>query len=402
MLAQAALLGNTPGPSHIDDAMTLCYHTLGPISGPATGRSSAWLERAVRDREAGSSNLPAPTCMPSHLHARKRHAGVGRAALRHEVAMPLRRAASPVIGMESRSAVPRPEGRDGGPPEAGLATRAPVLVLCALVWLSGCAREGGRTSEGVRRDPNLLLAFVACSLVPAMELASDRFQTENPDKKVEIQGGEPVNLVARIEKGEVPDLLLLPGEAEIGVLEREGFLDRATREELATLGLAIAVPAASSLTIASHQDLTSRRVKSLTMSTPGITSLGTDGKRALEHTRIWNRLQDKLALQKTPLAALKLLAQGNADACIIYDPCPRLALPVLGAAEGKDEIPPDSVRVAAEMPLGEGKTARVYAELHKRSPNALLAQRLLRLLASEETKSAFAQALLPAPVGEQH
>jgi hypothetical protein len=39
----------------IDALRVLCYDTREP------GRSSVWLERAVRDREVGSSNLPAPT-----------------------------------------------------------------------------------------------------------------------------------------------------------------------------------------------------------------------------------------------------------------------------------------------------------------------------------------------------
>jgi len=271
--------------------------------------------------------------------------------------------------------------------------RTVLLALLGVVWASGCARERARGPEGVSRDPNVLLAYVACSLVPAVEVARDRFQAENAGKSIRIEGDEPFKLVGRLEKGEVPDLLISPGEAEIGVLEREGLLDRGTREPIGSMGLAIAVPAASPIDIRSYRDLTSRRLKSVTMSPPGITSLGTDGKQALERAGLWAKLQNKLVLQKTPLAALKLLAKGDADAGIIYDPCPRLAL--------RDEIPPDSVKLAARLPMGEGRVARVYAVVHKRSPNALLAQRFLRLLASEELRPALAQAGLPTAAEAQ-
>ena len=282
------------------------------------------------------------------------------------------------------------------PPRAGRearrAGRALALALLGALCAGGCARHGGRKQEVVSRDPNVLVAYVACSLVPAMEVAGDRFEAENAGKSVKIEGDEPLKLVARIEKGEAPDVLVCLGEAEIGVLEREGLLDRASRQAIGSMELAIAVPASSAIAIASFRDLASRRVGSVTMPPPGITSLGTDGKEALEREGIWGKLQEKLVLQKAPLAALKMLAEGKADSGVIYDPCPRLALP--------DEIPPDSVKVAARLPGGEGRALRVYAVAHKRSPNALLGQRFLRLLNSKEMRPALAEAGLPG-AGEE-
>ncbi len=49
------LCSHTHAKALIDALRALCYDTR------ETGRSSVWLERAVRDREVGSSNLPAPT-----------------------------------------------------------------------------------------------------------------------------------------------------------------------------------------------------------------------------------------------------------------------------------------------------------------------------------------------------
>jgi len=270
-----------------------------------------------------------------------------------------------------------------------------VLVLLGLMCASGCERNAERSRQAVKRDPNVLVVYAACSLVPAMEAARAQFEAENTGKSVKIEGDEPAALVGRMEGGEVPDLMVCPGEAEIGVLERQGLLDRSTRQAIGSLGLAIAVPAGREEAIRGCEDLASSRVQSITMSPPGITSLGSDGKSAVEQAGLWSKIQNKLALQETPLAALKLLAEGKADAAIIYDPCLRLQL----AGEG-DEIPADSVEVAARLELGEGRATRVYGVVHKQSPNALLAQRFLRLLVSEEMKLALAEAGLPG-TGEQ-
>jgi molybdate transport system substrate-binding protein len=253
-----------------------------------------------------------------------------------------------------------------------------LLVLVWLVGASGCARNGAGPTEAVKRDPNLVVVYAACSLVPMVEAARAQFEAENTGKSVRIQGDEPAGLVRRIEGGEVPDLLVCPGEAEIGVLEREGLLDGSARKAIGSMGLAIAVPAAREEAIRDCKDLASSRVRSITMSLPGITSLGSDGKGALEQAGLWSKIQEKLILHETPLASLKVLAEGSADAGIIYEPCLRLHL---GGEE--EEIPAGSVEVAFRLDMGEGRAPQVYAVAHKRSPNALLARRFVRVLESE-------------------
>jgi molybdate transport system substrate-binding protein len=249
------------------------------------------------------------------------------------------------------------------------------LLLAGLTAAAGCIGENSPFSRRVRRDPNVLVAYVACSLAPAIEERDAQFQAENAGKSVRVEADEPLNLVRRIQEGEVPDVLICPGDAEIGLLEREGYLDRGTRQAIGTLRLAIAVPASRPTPITSYKQLTSSRVTSITMSTPGITSPGTYGKHALERAALWSKLQDKLILQETPLGSLKLLAEGKADAGIIYDPCPRLYT-------GGD-IPPGSVTIAAPLTTDEERVARIHVVVHKRSPNSLLAQRFVRLLVAE-------------------
>jgi len=253
--------------------------------------------------------------------------------------------------------------------------QAATILLVACVTLPyGCGDRGASSRGRVNRDPNVLVAYVACGLVPAFEQAKVQFENENTGKSIRIEEGEPSVLAERLRSGAVPDVLICPGDAEIGMLEREGHLDRGSRQPIESLGLAIAVRADSPLTIHGHQDLLSDQVRSISMAMSGITSPGADGKSALERAGVWSKLQDKLTLQTTPLQALQRLVDGEADAAIVYDPCFLLYM--------EDKVPPGSIRIAAPLAPEDERASSVHIVLHKRSPNGLLAQRLVRLLQS--------------------
>jgi ABC-type molybdate transport system substrate-binding protein len=266
-----------------------------------------------------------------------------------------------------------------------------VLLALAAALTGGCGRRSATAPGGVSRDPNTVLAYVCCGFVPAIEAAKVQFEADNRGKSLRIDSGEPETLVERIRSGAVPDVLIFPGDAEIGVLEREGFLDRGSRQEIGTLRVAIAVRRDDPITINGYADLVSDAVGSITMSTPGMTSLGTDGKSVLERAGVWPEIQGKLTLQTSALAALKQLVGGQADAAIVYDPCFALNRP--------DAVPPGSLRFVTPRDTGEERPVGVYIIVHKRSPNALLAQRLIRLLASRPLEPPPPP--LPPPAEEQ-
>ena len=247
-----------------------------------------------------------------------------------------------------------------------------LVVLLAAALAGGCSRGRVASPGSISRDPNVLLAYVCCGFVPAIEDTKAQFESENTGKSVRIESGEPGDLVERIHSGAVPDVAIFPGDAEIGILEREGFLDRTSRQAIGSLRIAVAVRRDDPIVIDSYAALTSDAVGSVAMSTPGITALGTDGQQALERAGVWSKLQGKLSLQRSPLGALEQVVAGQADAAIVYDPC--------FALSQTERIPPESLRIVALPNAGGERSVSLYIVLHKRSPNALLAQRFIRLL----------------------
>lgn len=271
-----------------------------------------------------------------------------------------------------------------------------ILVLIAVVFapLTGCGKPAPPSARPIDRDPNLLVVYCACGLMPAVEAARDDFLAASPDKKVEITSGEPRELVARVQNGEVPDVFVCRGEAEIGELEWQGHLDRSTRHAMGGLTLVIAVPRGNPAQIHGMEDLTSERVRRIAISTPGLTSLGSAAERELERAGVWESLQEKITVKQRAIEVLEVVTAGEVDAALIYSPCLGM-MPQEGSAAVSEGMPDEESEDATEIPepatdpieivspVTSAPETRIYTVAHKRSPNGLLAQRFIRELAAE-------------------
>jgi len=266
--------------------------------------------------------------------------------------------------------------------------KALAFAFLGLLAVTGCPRTRPGPQTASPADPNVLLVYVACALVPTLQAAAAEFQQANPGKSLQIQADEPGELVSKIESGAQPDVFICLGRSEAGLLEREGYLDTGWHREVGEHRLVLATPAAKPGP-ESVQELASSGVASVIMAAPGITSLGTDGKRALERAGVWAKIQAKLVLRATPLQAIQGLAKGEADVGVTYTPCPLLELP------GK--IAPDSIAFGTSLAPYSERPARVQISMHKRTQKTELARQLIVALSrsKEWTKEPPA-----APEGE--
>jgi ABC-type molybdate transport system substrate-binding protein len=251
-----------------------------------------------------------------------------------------------------------------------------IAAALAIITIMGCAQKPEPGQPKVRRDPNLLVVYAACSLQPAVEAAKTQFISQNAGKSADLVIDEPAKLVERVRGGAVPDIVIVPGEVEIGALVSDGFLDGASREAFGGMRVVIMVPRGNPGNVHQPDSLLGSSVRTIAIPTPGLTSAGSDAKRELERAKLWSRLQDKLSFTPTPLAALQAVSKRKVDAAVLYDPCIRLKV-------GND-VPADSVEPISTLTPESERGTRVYAIQHKQSPNALLARRFLTVLAAQE------------------
>ena len=261
-----------------------------------------------------------------------------------------------------------------------------LAAALLLVVLAGCADKSEPGKRKIKRDPNLLVVYAACALAPTVDSARTTFLAQNSGKLVDVVVDEPEKLAGKIRSGEVPDIVVCPGDAEIGALENDGLLDSTSRQAFGDLHLVIMVPKGNPGQIHRPEDLLDPKVRTVAVSTPGLTSPGSDAKREMDRLKLWSKLQDKLSYSESPSAAMKAVSQSKADAALLYDLC-LWVMPPESGVEPACTLTPDGER-----------GMRIYAVVHKQSPNALLAQRFLRALVAAPAP-VKADAAEPSPTG---
>jgi ABC-type molybdate transport system substrate-binding protein len=211
-----------------------------------------------------------------------------------------------------------------------------------------------------------------------VELARTRFEAANPGKTVSLVSGHPAELVSRVEKGDVPDLLLFLGDTELGLLKRDGHVDFLELPDIGDCRLVLAAPRDAAVTLTTAADLLRSGITSVGMPVPGATSLGSEAKSMLERAKLWKdeKLQKKLIVYQDPRDVLTGLAQGKAKVAFLCDPCLALAV--------SEEVSPSSLRVALALTGEKERLIRPKAAVHKRSPNSGLARKFVKLLAAED------------------
>jgi len=262
-----------------------------------------------------------------------------------------------------------------------------ALALLGSAVLTGCARGKPMSHEQAVGDPNVLVVYASCALVPAVESVREQFEAGNPGKTLLIEDGEPAALVKKLQGGSAADVFMCLGQSEAGLLEREGLLEPSTRREIGEFSLVLATPASKPSAVTDAESLTSPDIKAIVMAAPGITSLGTDGKHSLDRLKVWNKIQDKLQLQTSPLAAAQVLSKGEADVGVMYDPCPLLRLP------GK--IAPNTLAVAAPLKAGGERPAGIQMVICKHSQKTALGQRFIGFMRSQQARPELEAAGIP-------
>lgn len=219
------------------------------------------------------------------------------------------------------------------------------LVLVAL--MAGCrpAAQPGATAPATSpvgsAVPTELKVYVPCGMIIPMRAAMDAFHAKHPDIKVTGVFDNAGIIVERLtKKGEQGDLVVTPGQVEMGLLKAANMLAPGAPVALGDFELVVIVPVASTLNIKTPADL--KRCKTIASASAETNSTGVSGKEALTKLGLWSDLQSKFIYTKHAIDAYTMVASGKADAAVAYRNCPLETNP--------EKLSKSKVRIAFSFP----------------------------------------------------
>jgi len=228
-----------------------------------------------------------------------------------------------------------------------------------------------------------LRVAAAASLSDALKEISRAYETARAVVVRPMFGAS--NLLARqIEEGAPVDVFISADDLQMDALQRKGLLAPDTRVALLGNTLAVIVRADSKVTLTNARDLSREEVKKIATGDPQAVPVGIYARQWLERAAIWESVRRKVVATESVRAALAAVEAGNVEAGIVYRTDTRVST---------------KVKVAFEVPTGEGPVIRYPAAVIKDSAQPSAALAFLRYLQSEAAATVFTRhgfLMLPA------
>ena len=206
--------------------------------------------------------------------------------------------------------------------------RNKAALLLALVALAPVSPSGFAAD---------LIVSAAASLTNAFADIGKEFEKKNPGSKVLFNFASSGQLLQQISRGAPVDVFASADQETMDKAASQNLIVGGTRANFVGNKLVLAVPAKSSLDIATLESLAAAGVKRIAVSNPESVPVGRYSKQALEAAKLWDQLKDKYITTTNVRQNLDYTARGEVDVGFVY---------ITDAL-----LMPDRVKVAFEVPL---------------------------------------------------
>ena len=269
-------------------------------------------------------------------------------------------------------------------PFAWLQTFLPIV---AALLVAGC---GQKPAADVPQDSsNTITLFVPCGMLDPMMKVRRKFESL-PDKPVvKIENDNAVVLMRKIRRGDYADILVTPGETEMNLMVKEGYIDPGSIRPFGTFRLILVVPAANKADVKTMADLSGPKVKRVAIAEPGENSVGFYAVEALKSLKLWEAVQPKLISHWHALEAVTYVCKDRVDAGIYFNSCPFETTP--SELKGYHT----SYKILETIPETAHPRVKVQAGTLTKSSNAALASRFLDYLVQPETQELLKASGIP-------
>jgi len=217
------------------------------------------------------------------------------------------------------------------------------------------------------------MVFAAASLADSLKEAARNFEKET-GTKIMLNLGASSTLARQIEEGAPADVFFSADEAEMDRLEQKGLILKETRVSRLSNTLVIVVAAKDGAPVKTPTDLAKPIVKRIALGDPKAVPIGVYAKQYLAQLDLWHAVAPKVVATENVRAALTAVESGDADASIVYR---------------TDAMISTKVRVAFNVPAGEGPRISYPVAVVKETRQVGAANQFVNYLASDQAARVF-------------
>lgn len=234
-------------------------------------------------------------------------------------------------------------------------------------------QEEGQEESGEDEKTEILVA-VAASLEYAYEdELIPMFEEQNPDITVSGTYDSSGKLQTQIEEGMEADVFMSAATKQMDALTEEGMIEEDSVTDLLENKIVLITSADSQLELSSFEDIT--KADTIAIGDPASVPVGQYSEEALTNLGLWDQVLAKASLGTNVAEVLNWVAEGSAQAGIVY---------------ATDAATTDKVKVVAEAPEDSLAEPAIYpVGIVSASENKEAAEKFVEFLKSDEAIQIF-------------
>ncbi len=264
-----------------------------------------------------------------------------------------------------------------------------ITILCMVFALAGCSNNAPapaptpekpaetpapeQNPEEPSAEPATILLAAAASLKNCMDNELiPMFKEKNQNITVNATYDSSGKLQTQIEEGAEVDVFMSAAMKQMNALDEKGLMAENSIVKLLENKIVLIAPKGSDKGMSTFEDIL--KADTIAVGDPASVPAGQYAKEAFENLKIWDQVSAKASLGTNVTEVLNWVAEGSADAGVVY---------------ATDAASKENVVILAEAP--EGSVAKVIYPVGvvKASANQEAAKAFVKFLQSEEALKVF-------------
>lgn len=234
-------------------------------------------------------------------------------------------------------------------------------------------QEEGQEESGEDEKTEILVAAAASLEYAYEDELIPMFEEQNPDITVSGTYDGSGKLQTQIEEGMEADVFMPAATKQMDALTEEGLIEEDSVTDLLENKMVLITSADSQLELSSFEDIT--KADTIAIGDPASVPVGQYSEEALTNLGLWDQVLAKASLGTNVTEVLNWVAEGSAQAGIVY---------------ATDAATTDKVKVVAEAPEDSLAEPAIYpVGIVSASENKEAAEKFVEFLKSDEAIQIF-------------